>query len=338
MTLATIHSFLVHPSKHVEDQPKIGGAKIKKEGKLFEMLNDIYARAERECHFEICFTHTEGQQTNLCRSLIVDYLRTPGIENGRRIAERLQAVTTHKSGLGLLFVMAGMEGGRHKIVVSRFPADEGIVATENQNRLDVEFIEQVFMRSAKAYKAVVYSGASIDAEFWTGGAVDKQINDAVTGLSGYWVKEFLLSDFKTTGAAGTLRVAAALREAINHSKDMHVKEQLIAASRLVVNQGGRLVSASQIAEGLHLSQAAKAEFRGQFKTNDLFTDKFQFDANEFSKHVSYQTVELDNGGMLVAKSDQFETVFRKEPVEREQDKVKFSTQGKIINQKFRSKA
>lgn len=336
MTISAIHSYLVHPAKNVDDRPEIGGTKINRSGKLFEMLREIYDRAERECHFEICFAHKEdGEQSNEFRTLMVEYLKAPSISTGRKIANQLQSVTTNRSGLGLLFLIVGSQNGSQKIVISRFPADEGIVATENQTSLDVEFFEQVFMRSAKAYKAAVYSGTSFEADFWTGGGIDKQINDAVTGLSGYWVRDFLRSEFKTTGAAGTHRIAIAIREAINHSNDLVVKDQLIAASKLVVNQGGRLVSASQLAESLHLSEPAKAAFKAQFKKAELFNDKFQFDAAEFNRHISYQTVELDNGGMLTARSDQFDKVFHKEAVKQQGGKIRFLTEGKIVNQKFK---
>ena len=42
------------------------------------------------------------------------------------------------------------------------------------------------MRSAYAYKAVLYRDSSLAAGFWTGRAVDKQINNAEQQISNYW--------------------------------------------------------------------------------------------------------------------------------------------------------
>jgi putative GTP pyrophosphokinase len=61
--------------------------------------------------------------------------------------------TTHRSGLGLLFLVTGEDDGETKIVVSRFPADSGVLAEEKGKGLTVEFLERIFMKGAKSYKA-----------------------------------------------------------------------------------------------------------------------------------------------------------------------------------------
>ena len=61
------------------------------------------------------------------------------------------------------------------------------------------------MKSATSYKAAMYRDGSLTAGFWTGRAIDKQINNRVAPASTYWIEEFLDSDFSTTAAAGTPR-------------------------------------------------------------------------------------------------------------------------------------
>jgi len=51
----SVHSFLVHPSKHVEEQPVISGTQIPHEGRLYEMLFGVFARAPQECNIGIQF-------------------------------------------------------------------------------------------------------------------------------------------------------------------------------------------------------------------------------------------------------------------------------------------
>jgi hypothetical protein len=95
---------------------------------MFELLNEIYRRSEEECDIDIAFRLDEhGRQANPARDLIVEYLRNPIIQNGRLIAARLESFTDRRSGLGLLFLIGGLQGRDHKIVISRFPTDSAIL-------------------------------------------------------------------------------------------------------------------------------------------------------------------------------------------------------------------
>ncbi|NLF73016.1 MAG: hypothetical protein GX575_28600, partial [Candidatus Anammoximicrobium sp.] len=207
MTLERIHSFLVHPEKkHLDQQTPIRGTLVEHSGRLFKMLGDVFDNADRECMHDITFDPApDGSQQNDCRNLVVTYLRHRSLDAGRTIAERLQRVTTNKSGLGLLFLLAGRDGAEMKIVLSRFPADSAILAEESAESLSVQFLEKVFMKSATAYKAAVYRGKTLEGDFWDGKAVDKQTNSEVLSISNYWIKEFLSSDFRATSAQVSAR-------------------------------------------------------------------------------------------------------------------------------------
>jgi hypothetical protein len=183
MPIEHIHTYLVHPGKMTDEVSRIRGNSLALDGKMFSLLNEIYLNSDRDCSIEISFSpRDDGTQQNPCRDLIVTYLGDPTVPHGRQLAERLEKVTTHRSGLGLLFLMAGKEGRDHKIVISRFPADVGILAEESERALTVEFLERVFMKRATTYKAAAYQDASLHAGFWLGRAVDKQINsDIVSG-------------------------------------------------------------------------------------------------------------------------------------------------------------
>ena len=156
------HSFLVHPSKAEAKaesaQPNIGGVEVTPQaGKLFGMLSRVFDRAHDECTIEIAFRpDSNGQQLNNVCTLLKTYLKHPNLRTARKVAERLQAVTTHRSGLGLLFLLAGSDSNGSRLIVARFPADEGIVATEKSKTLSLEFLERVFMKSAYSYKAALY--------------------------------------------------------------------------------------------------------------------------------------------------------------------------------------
>jgi hypothetical protein len=219
LAIEHIHTYLVHPGKGEQGVPKIGGTTVPLDGsKLFVLLDTIYSRSDVECDIDISFDPSAaGHQQNPCRDLIVDYLSRPTLARGRRIAKRLQEMTDHRSGLGLVFLIAGREGQKHKIVISRFPTDTAILADEDAQNLTVQFLERVFMKSASSYKAVVYEDSSLQAEFWAGRAVDRQITSRVIELSEYWIFDFLASNFRITPAAGTRRLGAALRSAAKKS-------------------------------------------------------------------------------------------------------------------------
>ena len=53
MEIEHAHSFLVHPGKHVEQQPLISGTSLPKRGALFRLLADVYGRAPEECDIAV---------------------------------------------------------------------------------------------------------------------------------------------------------------------------------------------------------------------------------------------------------------------------------------------
>lgn len=330
-----IHTYLVHPGKGSEAPTQIGGATVALDGKLFALLSEIFSKSDRECDTDISFNRSsDGSQQNPCRDLIVQYLGGPTIVRGRHIAERLEKVTTHRSGLGLLFLIAGKEGRDHKVVISRFPADSAILAEENRQSLTVEFLERVFMKSATAYKAALYQHSSLASGFWVGRAVDKQINSRVVQLSNYWIAEFLDSDFRTTAAAGTRRLAIALRDAAKKSSDVSVKSEIAAAVTLADSLRGRRLSINDFGNQFGLSESAKQAVAAEIRVSAVADERFQFDLDEFKKQVAYRSVELDSGGMLTAQSTEFDNVFHREVLDEAEQKVRYSTEGRVISEKL----
>ena len=202
------------------------------------MLRTVFDRASHECDIDIVFQpDRDGRQQNDCRDAIIKIVAAPTVVHGRAIAKRLQAVTTNRSGLGLLFLMKGDNDNVDTVVISRFPADQGVVAQENAEQLSVEFLERVFMKSAKAYKSAIYSSDSLQRGFWDGRAVDRQISGP-RELSDYWIRDLLQSELRTTGPAGTKRLAVAVREAIRSADTLELRQELISAAGLMRGQAG----------------------------------------------------------------------------------------------------
>jgi hypothetical protein len=336
LSVQYIHTFLVHPGKGSTGKAQIVGTTVSLTGGMFNLLDGIYAKADHECDVDITFSPTvDGQQQNDCRDLVIAYLGKPDLAKGSKIAERLAAYTDRRSGLGLLFLIAGKVGREHKIVLSRFPTGSAIYVDENPNALSVQFLERVFMKNKTSYKAVVYQHASLRGGFWSGRAIDKQLNPLSGEPSNYWISDFLLSDFTTTPAAGTRRLAIALRDAAKKAP-LSIKQELTAAGTLAGGLAGQRLSINDFSNRLGLSQSAKTAIAGELKSSQAAQELFQFDAATYKSLVAYKSVELSNGALLTADTDRFDKVFQQEPIDGIKDEVKFITKGKVVDEKLKT--
>lgn len=305
---------------------------------MFELLGNIYAKSDQECDVHITFRPTDdGKQQNDCRDLITSYLSDPSLENGRAIAERLETHTDGRSGLGLLFLIGGKEGRDHKLVLSRFPTDNAIYVDEDPKKLIVEFLERVFMKNKASYKAVVYQDTSLKAGFWNGRAVDRQLNNPAGEFSNYWILDFLASHLTVTAAAGTRRLANALRNAAKNT-DIRIKQEIVAAATLAAGLAGQRTSIDEFIQRFGLSHEAQTAIAAELKTPALAQEHFQFDLTEFRELIAFKSIELHNGATLTAPSQTFDDVFHREEVGRVDGDVRFVTEGRIVNEKLKSSA
>lgn len=335
MKIQRLHSYLVHPAKALTEKPAVRGTAVQPNSSLFPMLQRLFDGADRECRHAIAFVpDTPGVQKNECLEDIARYCQQKTLAAGRKVAERLQKVTTLRSGMGLLFLITGQENGKQKTVVSRFPAEQGVLAEEKGNSLTVEFLEKVFMKSATSYKAATFSGAAPPLDYWKGHAVDKQINNPESTISEYWIRDFLCADFLTPGELGTRRFASAMREAISKTPNVTTKAELSAACLLLNSFDRRVMSAKELLNQLGLSAVAQEAVKAKFSKGRLFDEQFRFVANESAKLLAFKTVELDNGGMLSALSDQFDRVFEQKRIANK-NAIRFTTEGVVVAERFR---
>lgn len=335
MAVTHVHTFLVHPQAVVAE---IGGSAVLLEGKLFNLLNKIYETSEGQCNIDVAFNiGGDGQQANAVRALLIDYTQNPDLQRGRSVAAQLGSATDGRSGMGLLFLIRGVEGQEHRLIVSRFPADNGILAEANNAELTVEFLERVFMKSAKAYKAALYQDASFNTGFWHGRVIDRQVSDPVARVSEYWIKGFLDSDFRTTPAHGTRRLALALKETMR-SSDLEAKQALSAAATLAAGINGQQTSIADFQERFGLPEPVRAAMNASVRSPVVLAERFVFDAAEFQREVAYRSVELDSGAILTAQSGDFDEIFNREELDAGGKLVRFSTTGEIVGERLRRKA
>ncbi len=189
------------------------------------------------------------------------------------------------------------------------------------------------MKNKASYKAVLYRDASQHG-FWGGRATDKQINSHAGELSNYWTMDFLSSRSTVTPAAGTRRLAIAMREAAKKA-DTDTGHAIVAAATLAPGLAGQTVSVNDVTERFSLSEAAKTAIIDALKAPEVALEMFQFDLTEYQRLVAFRAVGLDNGATLTAPADNFDRVFRQEIVDDVGRRVRFLTEGRIVNERLR---
>lgn len=334
MALHTIYSFLTYPKKNQPDDPLGPGVEIPiGDDKLSSMLEGIFNGAERDCAVPIIFTTDGEQQENPVRSDLLTLFSEPSLDTAAPLAERLQQSTSGTSGMGLMFICLGDDGAHQRLVISRFPADEGVVAERSAAELTVQFVEQVFLKSAYSYKAAMYVATGRADQLWSGHVVDRQINHGSKAVADYWIVDFLMAEFATTSAAGTKRLAVALRDAAVSTSSMTVKREVAAAAQLAGNVSRRAMTISDFCERFHFSNETTQAVLSKVKPPRLANERFRFDADEFARHLAFKQIELDNGAVLIAPADRFENVFQ--TTRHRNASHTFTTTGEIVDERLR---
>lgn len=340
MQITSVYSYLVMPDKNAETKRPVSSTAVPISGKLFAMLSEVFLVSDEECTVPIRFLPAEdGKQCNPMRERLLEYVNRPSEHRGMRIAEGLRDVSTLRSGMGLLFLMHGRSSdSTHKCVISRFPADQGVVANPVAGKLKIDFVEQVFMKNAKAYKAAMYHGKATSHGLWDGVVVDKQINSGVQHVADYWIRAFLRSDLKTTSKAGTRRLADAVMAGLRKAVDIETKQELTAAIMLAGKQlVGKTLSVSEFCSRYSLSDKARDLVAGVLPNTAAFTDKFVFDQSEFQVRARLRSVSLDNGATLTAEAAKFEECFKTERLRGTGSGVRMSTEGLVVDDRIKGR-
>lgn len=334
MAITHAFSFMVHPKKGDPDAKTINGSSVPLEGKMFDLLSDVYEKSDKECDIDIIFNpSSDEKQYNPFRELIQIFAKNPTVDTGRQIALRLRNATDGRSGPGLLFLILGKDGDAHKLLISRFPADSGILAEEKSGGLQLDFLEKIFLKSAASYKAALYKHVSIDAGFWSARAVDRQTSSSTVLASDYWIRIFLDSDFQTTSAAGTQRLATALKAAVKKSSDPQTTSELVSMATLLKNVAGQTISIESLRTKYSLSDDAYEAIRTSLKNPNTAAESFKFSYGDFAEHIPYRTVVLDSGVTITAPFESFGQRVQ-ETSRSANGEVTFSIRGRVIDQKF----
>lgn len=343
MEIIKIISFVAPVGKNVENKAtiKTPGTEIHNGTALYNLISKLFNKSRKECNIPILFyPKKDGEnyiKKNEVRDLIIKAIKRKSISNCKEITRRLSLCTNNISKMGLLFFIFGKDKNKKILLVSRFPAEQGITISELEDSLSVELVEDVFMKNRTAYKAALYEGESFDSDFWEGSAVDKQINKGsknIKELSDYWIKDFLKSQFRITPRYGSNLLAKTFQKAIKNTKDVLIKDEIISASKLIKNKNNQAISFNSIARQYSLSDNAKKMVYSALDNDSIKDFNFLFDYTEFSKVIKYKVIYLDNEAILSAPFGKFDSIWESK---KSSDKYTFMTKGRINNAIFKSR-
>jgi hypothetical protein len=313
MPITNAFAYLIAPGKNLAATPAISDKEIDiQDDKLSSMLATIFADEAGTHNFEITFNPaTDGTQVNECRSLLLAFEANPSAVSGLSIAQRLQLVTDNRSGIGHFFLLLGQHGLKKRLVISRFPTDQAILADIASGSLAVEFLEQVFIKRLSSYKAASFEHETPSNGFWKGIAIDRQAGQSGEHISEYWLRDFLKADFSETPAQGTRRLVTALKTALKRNPSLSVKSEIAHASSLASAVfHNKPLTIGEFCNHFGLSTAAQETIKTALPKPGLFGKTFTFDSNQFKKVAPFRTVEMNTGAILTAPNDEFETIFK----------------------------
>ena len=335
MTLDHIHGYLVRPNSSAGGTSTVRGITVPLSGPLYHEMTRIFSGADAECKIDIIFApDTRGQQNNAAHDRIVQYARNPSEQSGRAIAEMLQQATPGGAGIGLLFLLKGQDLNKQDVlVVSRFPAEGGIIAHETSQSMTVDFVERVFRKRSTGYKSVLFKTSSLSTGFQVGRAIDRQANAKVE-IAKYWIGDFLSCELNLQGPLGSRRLGIAISEAVKNADDPDIKREIFAVATTIRNQDGRTDSGNNHLRRSGASDAAIHAIVSEMPNSDAMNEVFPFETNEFDQHVRYRIVELDNGALLAANHAEFGEVFEMQEFPNE-NRHRFSTSGTILKERYR---
>lgn len=337
MPITNAFAYLIAPGKGLQVAPTISSKEIViEQSKLSNMLATIFADEPGAHDFEITFNPApDGTQENACRSLMLAFHTNPSTDTGLPIAKRLQRSTDNRSGTGLFFLLRGNHGPKQRLVMSRFPTDQAIRADTTSGSLDVEFLEEVFIKRLSYYKAALVEHTSPPDGFWKGIATDRQAGQSGEHISEYWLRDFLNADFSETPAQGTRRLANALKDALKANPSLSVKSEIAHASSLATAVfENKSLTIKGFCDHFGLSAAAQDTIRTALPKSSLFGKTFMFDSNQFKIVAPFRTVEMNTGAILTAPNDDFEKIFE---ATDSGDFVEYKTRGKINDQRISKK-
>jgi len=101
---------------------------------------------------------------------------------------------------------------------------------------------------------------------------------------------------------------------------------------------GKTITVDGFIKQFGLDEETSAALLAGIPLGGAATDPFVFDLPTFESIVPLLSIELDNGSIITAPAEKFEECFKCETVNAAEKRVRFSTTGKITDQRLKGRS
>jgi hypothetical protein len=325
LLFAKTYGVLINP--HQEDEILLEDLSSKE--KLFSLLGKIAESFVRSNKIEIIFQ--SKNQHNVMRELFIRYLKDDK-KSIQEIFRILADSTPIASGKALCFIFIYSFNDKQHLCIIRMPVTtEAASATINSGNLDINIAEDIYIKSAKSYKSVVFEYKNEDDFTWEGFAIDKQLSTKEDEVANYWIEKFLHSELSLKSVAGTRQLSQALKIAIKSACGTETKTQISSFFTFLLNHTGEKIVINDLFDKFGLPENTCKLFK--FGNNNILHTPFELNSGILNKEMPYKSVHLDNGAIISAETEAFDNCFFSEPVEH--GKNKYTTTGSITDIKYK---
>jgi hypothetical protein len=318
---------------------KIKHTEIKSDHAIYAQMMKIANNVKTECDLNIIFKSDEEKQKNIVRNMIIDIMAKKDIVSVLPLIERLSQFTDNKSKSGLVFILLGTIEDKNYFLISRYPAEEGIIFNKGKGKIDVEILDEVFLKNSHRYKLAFFEGKSLAGEFWKGLAIDKQINEASTSIretSEYWLGDFLQCSLEMTNKRGSTLFAKSLRVVLGDDISEKSKEDVVKMTLGLNKYNKKKISINKILEENQVEKDLAEKIISKLPNKEVAEKVFQFSLNDFSSIFNLRVKYLDTGAILVAPNERFGEIFTQINLQ-EKGLVRYTTEGVTTNETVRSR-
>lgn len=300
MDLFRIYAYAVTPQRKAEVKlaPSGGAFPVNEDIRkaLDALLVSSKLASQAEVHFRMDGDGTSQQRQHAVRELVMDFaFQAPAKAKAaaQALATRLADSMDERSPPTTLFILAvGRSGALRRMTMWAFPHDEAFQFRSSNNRPRIRLLDDIFSRSSRLRKAVLFQGRNRNSDFLTGRILDQQAMGGFGKAADYWISNFLDCRLGLEGEAGTRLLAKYLREAYESLSVQADRDQLFNAMTAVRTATKTTWSAKQFA-AQYLQGDAKRVFIQSIPA-DLRNLSFKFQRDVFEDKLNFRVFRLDD--------------------------------------------
>lgn len=300
MDLFRIYAYAVSPQRKARAKQAPSGGAFPVNDDIRKALDALLASSklvsQAEVHFRIDGDNNSPPRQHAVRDLVMDFAfqgPSKAKSAAQALSTRLADSMDERSPPTTLFILAvGRSGALRRMTMWAFPHDEAFQFRSSNNRPRIRLLDDIFSRSSRLRKAVLFQGRNRNSDFLTGRILDQQAMGGFGKAADYWISNFLDCRLGLEGEAGTRLLAKHLQEAYGSLDDQADRDQLYNAMTAIRTSPKTTWSAKQFATQ-YLQGEAKRVFVESVPA-DLRNLSFKFQRDVFEAKLNFRVFRLEN--------------------------------------------